>query len=182
MSVLKRNDLYADVWRYTMGPLSRKLGISSATIRDACKLMAIPLPPHAHWKALKSGTATVPALDPHDGISHFNAVTPKKYDLVKWIQEAPAEELKIRPSQTVKVMPRTDIARAGAAMPPQTLPSSKVRPRFVPLRVWAEMQFGDHAPHNNTLLKWVHEGRIQPQPQKIGRMYWVKPAAEYVAD
>jgi predicted site-specific integrase-resolvase len=42
--------------------------------------------------------------------------------------------------------------------------------------------FGEHAPHANTLLRWVHEGRIQPPPKKIGRKWWVVPSAEYLAD
>lgn len=55
-------------------------------------------------------------------------------------------------------------------------------PRYVPLNVWAEQVFGDHSPHYNTLLRWAHDGRIQPQARKIGRKWWVVPHAEYVAD
>ena len=54
--------------------------------------------------------------------------------------------------------------------------------RYVPLTVWAEQVFGEHAPHYNTLLRWAHEGRIQPQAKKIGRKWWVVPSAEYVSD
>lgn len=59
--------------------------------------------------------------------------------------------------------------------------AEKIKPRFVTLREWAQAQFST-APHINTLHKWVHEGRIQPQPMKIGRGYWVKPSAEYRPD
>jgi predicted site-specific integrase-resolvase len=52
----------------------------------------------------------------------------------------------------------------------------------VPLQEWAKLLMGEHAPHNNTLLRWVHEGRIQPQPVKIGRKWFVRPDAEYISD
>ncbi|WGG52597.1 excisionase [Rugamonas sp. DEMB1] len=42
--------------------------------------------------------------------------------------------------------------------------------------------FWRYAPHPNTLLRWVHEGRIQPQPRRIGRTWWVTPAADYRGD
>lgn len=35
-------------------------------------------------------------------------------------------------------------------------------------------------PHNNTLLRWVHDGRIHPQPKKIGRVWQVQRGAQYV--
>jgi hypothetical protein len=56
-----------------------------------------------------------------------------------------------------------------------------IKPRFITLPEWAALMFSK-VPHNNTLLRWVHEGRIQPQPQKIGRCWRVKPSAEYRAD
>lgn len=56
-----------------------------------------------------------------------------------------------------------------------------IKPRYVTLTEWAAAMFSK-VPHNNTLLRWVHEGRIQPQPKKIGRAWRVKPSAEYVGD
>ena len=56
-----------------------------------------------------------------------------------------------------------------------------VKPRYITLPEWAAMMLS-RVPHQNTLLKWVHEGRIQPQPKKIGRAWWVKPDAVYVSD
>lgn len=56
-----------------------------------------------------------------------------------------------------------------------------IKPRYVTLAEWAELMFSK-VPHTNTLLRWVHEGRIQPQPKKIGRAWRVKPNAEYVED
>jgi hypothetical protein len=54
-------------------------------------------------------------------------------------------------------------------------------PKYLTLDEWAARMFGDEAPHNNTLLRWVREGHIQPQPRKIGRRWFVKPDAEYVS-
>lgn len=57
--------------------------------------------------------------------------------------------------------------------------SKTIEPRYVTLPEWGAMMFSK-VPHPNTLLRWVHEGRIQPQPKKIGRAWWVMPAAKYV--
>jgi predicted site-specific integrase-resolvase len=55
----------------------------------------------------------------------------------------------------------------------------KRAPKLVPLAAWAEIVFGDFAPHVNTLHRWVHEGRIHPRPQKVGKNWFVSPTAEY---
>lgn len=55
------------------------------------------------------------------------------------------------------------------------------KPKYVTLAEWAAAMFSK-APHSNTLIRWVHEGRIQPQPKKIGRAWRVQPNAEYVSD
>lgn len=55
-------------------------------------------------------------------------------------------------------------------------------PKYIPLVVWADQQFGAFAPHYNTLLRWVHEGFIQPQPVKMGMYWFVRPGAEYTPD
>lgn len=69
--------------------------------------------------------------------------------------------------------------RAGhAAATPAPAPA----PRYLTLQDWATSLFGENAPRANTLLRWVHEGRIQPAPKKIGRRWWVAPSAEYVED
>lgn len=59
---------------------------------------------------------------------------------------------------------------------------SAVMPRLVPLKEWAKLVFGDYAPHVNTLHRWVNDGRIYPQPQKVGKNWFVKPTAEYKGD
>ena len=53
------------------------------------------------------------------------------------------------------------------------------QPKLVPLSVWAEQTFGEHAPHRNTLLSWVKNGKIVPMPTRVGRRYFCSPDAEY---
>ncbi len=55
-------------------------------------------------------------------------------------------------------------------------------PRYIPLEVWAHLLLGEHAPHINTLRRWVHDGRIQPQPVKIGKSWCVRKDAAYIPD
>jgi hypothetical protein len=55
-----------------------------------------------------------------------------------------------------------------------------IRPRYVTLQEWAASMFSQ-VPHTNTLLRWVHDGHIQPAPEKIGRKWQVKRDARYVS-
>lgn len=52
--------------------------------------------------------------------------------------------------------------------------------QLVSVYSWAEHLFGERCPHRNTLLKWIHLGKIRPMPLKVGREYFCKPDAEYV--
>jgi hypothetical protein len=54
--------------------------------------------------------------------------------------------------------------------------------RYIPVTVWIKLLLGEHAPHQNTILRWVHEGRIQPQPVKTGRFWYVRKDAAYIPD
>lgn len=54
--------------------------------------------------------------------------------------------------------------------------------RYIPLEVWANLLLGEHAPHINTLRRWVHDGLIQPQPVKIGKSWCVRKDAAYIPD
>jgi hypothetical protein len=55
-------------------------------------------------------------------------------------------------------------------------------PRYIPLEVWASLLLGEHAPHINTLPRWVHDGRIYPQAVKIGKLWCVRKDAAYIPD
>ncbi|CAN0620465.1 Exc domain-containing protein [Burkholderia multivorans] len=52
--------------------------------------------------------------------------------------------------------------------------------QLIPLRTWAESIFGEYKPHPNTLLNWIHSGKISPAPIKVGSRYFCKPTARYV--
>ena len=54
-----------------------------------------------------------------------------------------------------------------------------IQSRYITLQEWAAMMFSK-IPHQNTLLRWVHDGRICPQPKKIGKAWQVKRDAQYV--
>jgi hypothetical protein len=150
--ILTRDELYAAVWTVPIGQLAHRLGTTPAKLRDACKTMQVPTPPHGHWNAYKAGSNPVATtLPPHDG----------------------PVEVRIGPEKRVTVpKPAAPAAKPAMAAPP----------RLVPLAVWAAMVFGERAPHANTLLRWVHDGRLQPRARKIGRIWWVTPSAEYVED
>jgi hypothetical protein len=91
---------------------------------------------------------------------------PKRESLVDWVtKNAPQPPVVVGTSRAVR----------AAAAPAHA-------PRYLTLRDWAASLFGENTPHANTLLRWVHEGRIQPQPKKMGRRWWVTPTAEYVED
>ena len=51
---------------------------------------------------------------------------------------------------------------------------------MMPLEHWAELIYGGSAPSIHTLRRWAREGRIQPAPQKHGRMYFVRQDATYL--
>lgn len=154
--LLTRVQLHHYVWQRPLGPLSRHLNITSAKLREICKEMAIPLPPLGHWNSVRAGRAPGPTpLPHHDGVAEVEIGSARS------------------PLPTLAPVPRPPPARIEPPKPP---------PRLVPVQVWADMMFGEHAPHINTLRRWVIDGRIQPQPQKIGRKWWVVPGAAYVND
>jgi predicted site-specific integrase-resolvase len=55
-------------------------------------------------------------------------------------------------------------------------------PILLPLADWAKLLLGDHAPCVGTLRKWAREGRINPQPVKMGKLYVVERHARYLGD
>jgi predicted site-specific integrase-resolvase len=57
--------------------------------------------------------------------------------------------------------------------------TQQIQSRYVTLQEWAATRFSK-VPHESTLRRWVHDGHIQPQPQKVGKAWQVKRNAEYV--
>jgi hypothetical protein len=164
---LKREALYTEVWRRPIGYLARDFGVTTATVRAAFKTLAVPLPAVGYWAALRAGKApqAVP-LRPHEGACAITLDGHPRETLAEWVvrTSGPAQK-----PQRAKPPTATSIANHAG-------------PRLVPIAAWASMVFGEHAPHSNTLLRWVHDGRIQPQPTWIGRKWFVKPDAEYTSD
>lgn len=95
-----------------------------------------------------------------------------KQSLADWVQQNGAN-----------VSSRASAKRVQSPAPAAPLVAVTPKPvtRYVTLNEWATSQFS-RPPHYNTLIRWVHEGRIQPQPKKIGRAWQVRPHAEYVCD
>lgn len=166
MTVVERKRLYAEVWQRPVGILSRDYGVSAVKVREACKALSITLPPAGYWADKRAGKAKEPTpLPEHSGSDVFRLRAEPKENLVDWVMK-----------NTPRAIP-TSTKRKQL-----TVPLATVNPRYVPLSVWAAQVSGDHCPHTNTLIRWVREGRIQPQPKKIGRKWFMVPHAEYVGD
>ena len=168
MTTVSRPSLYQEVWQRPIGQLSGHYGVPAAKVREACKALSVPVPPAGYWASKRAGKeAARPPLPDYDGPNTFTLRAAPRESLVDWLSRTtppPARAIQ-------RVVQRTS--------PPS---ATSVVARYVPLSVWAKLVFGDHTPHSNTLLKWVREGRIQPQPKKIGRGYFLVPHAEYISD
>ena len=53
---------------------------------------------------------------------------------------------------------------------------------LITLEEWAANRLGQNAPNRDTLRRWAREGKLYPNPQKIGRTYFLPKNAEYVTD
>lgn len=69
--------------------------------------------------------------------------------------------------------------RAVARQIGSATPSVAGMPRLIPITTWAELTFGEYAPHKNTLLNWIRDAKILPRPVKVGNRYFCSPDAEY---
>jgi hypothetical protein len=166
---LSRERLFENVWEAPIGNLARDWDITTAKLRDICKALHVPLPEVGHWAAVWAGKAPPqPELPFFEGSSTLTFDIRPRESLVQWEARDVSPVLAPKP-------------KAVAALPARST-SGAVKPRYIPVSAWAALVFGEHAPHNNTLLRWVRDGRIQPQPKKIGRQWWAKPEAEYVSD
>lgn len=170
--ILRRGELYRQVWLEPMGQLSRKLDIPSAKLREVCKTMAIPVPPLDYWNAIKAGKTISPTpLPQHAGADVIQIGSARDRALAKRaaLNHSPAQQPEAQNGHALQ---------SSAAVP--VVPAQK-QARYITLDEWAQATFS-HPPHKNTLFRWANEGRIQPQPRKIGRRWWVEPRAEYRAD
>lgn len=52
--------------------------------------------------------------------------------------------------------------------------------KLITLERWAELRYGECAPHIETLRRWARDSKIMPAPIKHGRAYFVPENAEYM--
>ena len=186
--ILDREELYRDVWSKGAGMVARKYDLTEGDIRKACFALDVPRPARGYWTQLKTGDAPpVPPLPP-SGASTYVCTTVKrkptpgkepapkkpakeKESLVEWVLKNRAE---MQAQKSVEARPQP----YGSM---HLLPEDMIGlPRFIPLQFWAALLLGEHAPHQNTLRRWVHDGRIYPQPVKVGKEWSVRKDAAYI--
>ncbi|MDF3116323.1 hypothetical protein KPA94_23105 [Burkholderia semiarida] len=123
---------------------------------------------------------------------HFRRIGEGEFELnipayLRWLEEEREERKRPLAERVVRQMKRDErqikealdnIAKKPS--PPQSAPTSKSKPKLIPLSVWVEQTFGEYAPAKNTVLRWVKNGLIHPAPKKLGRSYYVSPDAEYM--
>jgi hypothetical protein len=83
---LTRETVYTEVWRRPIGYLTPDLGVTTATLRAACKTLAVPLPALGHWAALRAGKAPqAVSLHPHEGASAVTLNGHTRETLAEWV-------------------------------------------------------------------------------------------------
>lgn len=187
--ILNRQELYRDVWSKRVGMVACKYNLTEGEIRKACFALDVPRPAHGYWAKLKTGDAPpVPPLPPSGASTYVCKAYPRRPTPGKEPTPKPAKE---KESLVEWVLTnRKDLRAKGPARTPpppyhsmHLLPEDTMNlPRYIPLEAWAQLLLGEHAPHINTLIRWVHDGFIQPQPLKIGRRWCVRKDAAYVPD
>jgi hypothetical protein len=200
---LEREQLYREVWSTTVSAVARKYNLTDYDIRKACFALDVPTPVQGYWAKVRAGNPPpIPSLPRKLGASTFTcnrepcaakgALTPNKAKSTS----ASAQPSQKKPAMSNKSLVdrvlkgRAEIQTKGVAgpLPPlqnlmHLLPEDTIGlPRYIPIEAWAELLLGEHAPHRNTLMRWVHEGFIQPQPVKIGRRWCVRKDAAYIPD
>jgi len=195
--ILDREQLYQDVWSMTVSAVGRKYNVGAYDIRKACFALDVPTPVQGYWGKVRAGDApAVPSLPRKSSASTYTCKalsrsseipTPKpkpknpvkkkpvkeKESLVEWVLKNRAE------MQAEKSIP----TRAQPYGSMHLLPEDMIGlPRFIPLTFWVALLLGEHAPHHNTVLRWVHDARIYPQPVKVGKSWNVRKDAAYMPD
>jgi hypothetical protein len=190
--VLDRKQLYQEVWSMTVSAVARKYNLTDYDIRKACFALDVPTPVQGHWAKVRAADAPpVPPLPRKSGASTYTCTPtaraprtpsnqPKAKKLVKEKESLVDWALRGRAEMQAKeaARPRPAPRNSMHLLPEDTIGL----PRYIPLTVWGDLLLGEHAPHYNTLLRWVHEGFIQPQPVKIGRKWCVRKDAAYIPD
>ena len=190
--ILDREELHREVWSKSVSAVARKYNVTDGDIRKACFALDVPRPDRGQLTKVKSGEAQ-PSPPPlrKSGLSTYtcralsrSSESPvqkpkpkqpakKKESLVEWVLKNRAE------MQAEKSIP----TRAPPHGSMHLLPEDMIGlPRFIPLTFWIALLLGEHAPHQNTVLRWVHDARIYPQPVKVGKSWNVRKDAAYIPD
>jgi hypothetical protein len=205
--ILDREELYRDVWSTTVSAVARKYNLTDFDIRKACFALDVPTPVQGYWAKVRAGNPPpIPSLPRKRGASTFTCRRdPSEAKGAATVDKAKSPSISAQSSQKKPTKPkesivdgvRRDNAELAAEKAKRSLAAEPVKrrsrhelpaeelakhPRYVPLAIWAQLLLGEYAPHQNTLLRWVHDGRIQPQPKKMGRYWVVRVDAEYVPD
>jgi hypothetical protein len=53
--VLRRENLYEQVWNEPVRRIASRLGISDVALAKACRRLGVPLPPRGYWARIAAG-------------------------------------------------------------------------------------------------------------------------------
>lgn len=190
--ILDREELHREVWSKSVSAVARKYNVTDGDIRKACFALDVPRPDRGQLTKVKSGEAqpTPPPLR-KSGLSTYTCKALPRSSEGPVQKPKPKQPAKERGSLVEWLL--KDRAQMQAKKSVQTpappyrsmhlLPEDMIGlPRFIPLKFWVALLLGEHAPHHNTVLRWVHEGRIAPQPIKVGKLWNVRKDAAYIPD
>ncbi|WP_208450186.1 excisionase [Burkholderia cepacia] len=105
---------------------------------------------------------------------------------LRWLQDEKEERKRPLVDRVVRKIERDEkqikeaLDNIAKKSSPPSSPTSKSKPKLIPLSVWVDQTFGEYPPAKNTVLRWVKNGLIHPAPKKLGRGYYVSPDAEYM--
>ncbi len=53
--IVRRNELYDQVWKEPMSSLARRYNISDVGLAKVCRKLNVPIPPRGYWAKVQSG-------------------------------------------------------------------------------------------------------------------------------
>lgn len=190
--ILDREELYREVWSKSVSAVARKYNLADGDIRKACFALNVPRPDRGHWTKVKSGEALpAPSLPRKSSASTYTCKAlsqASESPAPKPMPKKPAKERESLVEWMLKDRAQMQVKKSVQTPAPpyrsmHLLPEDMIGlPRFIPLTFWVALLLGEHAPHSNTVMRWIHEGRICPQPIKVGKTWRVRKDAAYIPD
>jgi len=190
--ILDREELHREVWSKSVSAVARKYNLTDGDIRKACFALDVPRPDRGQLTKVKSGEAQ-PAPQPlrKSGLSTYTCRALSRSSESPVQKPKPKRPAKKKESLVEWVLKNRAEMQAEKSIPTRTQPYGSMHllpedmiglPRFIPLTFWVALLLGEHAPHPNTVLRWVHDARIYPQPIKVGKSWNVRKDAAYMPD